>query len=88
MVLRFVYLFKHFEVTCVLQLKEMGGGRSRSSDSLKTAEQTGEQKKGFADWMNLMKPGNEEKDHWVRLETCFLDFFYIFDMYVNLLHSM
>lgn len=48
-----------------VQLKEMGGGRSRSSDSLKTAEQTGEQKKGFADWMNLMKPGNEEKDHWV-----------------------
>lgn len=48
-----------------VQLKEMGGGRSRSSDSLKTAELTGEKKKGFADWMNLMKPGNEEKDHWV-----------------------
>lgn len=40
------------------------GGRSRSSESLKTNEPL-DKKKGFADWMNLMKPGNEEKDHWV-----------------------
>lgn len=25
-----------------------------------------DKKKGFADWMNLVKPGYEEKDHWVR----------------------
>ncbi|TYJ46128.1 hypothetical protein E1A91_A02G099600v1 [Gossypium mustelinum] len=47
-----------------VQVKEMGG-RSRPSDSLKTTEQPSEKKKGFGDWMNLMKPGTEEKDHWV-----------------------
>lgn len=41
------------------------GGRSRPSESLKTTEQPTEKKKGFADWMNIIKPGNEEKDHWV-----------------------
>lgn len=47
-----------------VQLKEMGG-RSRPSEPSKTSEQPAERKKGIADWMNLMKPGNEEKDHWV-----------------------
>lgn len=42
------------------------GGRIKPSDSIKTAEQSAEKKKGFADWMNLIKPANEEKDHWVR----------------------
>lgn len=54
----------------VLQFKEMGGKdsfRSNSSDSGKLAEQTNEKKKGLGDWMNMIKPGNEEKDHWVRL---------------------
>ncbi|KAJ8772771.1 hypothetical protein K2173_027948 [Erythroxylum novogranatense] len=46
-----------------VQLKEMGG-TSRTSDLSKTTEQPTEKKKGF-DWMNLMKPSNEEKDHWV-----------------------
>lgn len=46
-----------------IQLKEMGGS-DKPSDPLR-AEQLSEKKKGFADWMNLMKPGNEEKDHWV-----------------------
>lgn len=41
------------------------GGRNRPSEPLKTNEQPTDRKKGFADWMNLMKPGNEEKDHWV-----------------------
>ena len=41
------------------------GGRIKPSDSIKTAEQSAEKKKGFADWMNLIKPANEEKDHWV-----------------------
>lgn len=32
----------------------------------KVSEQPSEKKKGFVDWVNLMKPSNEEKDHWVR----------------------
>ncbi|KAK9271090.1 hypothetical protein L1049_026679 [Liquidambar formosana] len=47
-----------------VQFKEMGG-RSRPSDFSKTTEQPTEKKKGFGDWMNFVKPGNEEKDHWV-----------------------
>lgn len=47
-----------------VQLKEIGG-RSKPSDSLKPSEQPADKKKGLADWMNLMKPGSEEKDHWV-----------------------
>ncbi|XVE56194.1 hypothetical protein DITRI_Ditri03aG0218100 [Diplodiscus trichospermus] len=46
-----------------VQIKEMGG-RSRPPESLKT-EQPAEKKRGFADWMNLIKPGVEEKDYWV-----------------------
>ncbi|GKU90136.1 hypothetical protein SLEP1_g4176 [Rubroshorea leprosula] len=47
-----------------VQIKEMGG-RTRPSETIKTAELPAEKKKGFTDWMNLIKPGNEEKDHWV-----------------------
>lgn len=46
------------------QLNEMGGD-NKPSNSSKVSDQSLEKKKGFADWMNLMKPGNEEKDHWV-----------------------
>ena len=51
----------------------MGGNnsllRSKGSiDASKPAEQTTEKKKGIVDWMNLIKPGNEEKDHWVILK--------------------
>ncbi|KAK4795025.1 hypothetical protein SAY86_013019 [Trapa natans] len=46
------------------QLKKMGG-RSRPSDAPQINEQPSEKKKGFADWMNLMKPNNEVKDHWL-----------------------
>lgn len=45
------------------QLKEMAES-NKPSDPTKESES--EKKKGFADWMNLVKPGNEEKDHWVR----------------------
>lgn len=48
-----------------LQYKEIGGG-SRPSEYPKTAEQPTEKKKGFVDLMNLIKPVNEEKDHWVK----------------------
>ncbi|CAM8912514.1 unnamed protein product [Rhodiola kirilowii] len=47
-----------------VQIKEMGG-TSRPSDYTKTAEQQLEKKKGITDWMNIIKPANEEKDHWV-----------------------
>ncbi|KAJ9564550.1 hypothetical protein OSB04_000516, partial [Centaurea solstitialis] len=40
-----------------IQLKEM--------DGVTVSEQPAEKKKGFPDWKNLIKPGNEEKDHWV-----------------------
>ncbi|KAK3022970.1 hypothetical protein RJ639_046674 [Escallonia herrerae] len=46
-----------------IQVKEMGG--NKASDRLKVTEQPSEKKKAFGDWVNLMKPGNEEKDHWV-----------------------
>ncbi|ONI32342.1 hypothetical protein PRUPE_1G362200 [Prunus persica] len=47
-----------------VQLKEMGG-RIKPTESLKPSEQSAERKKGLTDWMNIIKPGNEEKDHWV-----------------------
>jgi hypothetical protein len=37
-----------------MQIKEMGGS-NRPSDSLKTNEQPTEKKKGFGDWMNIIK---------------------------------
>ncbi|KAJ8567643.1 hypothetical protein K7X08_019851 [Anisodus acutangulus] len=46
-----------------IQVKEMGES-SMPSDAIKGSESAAEKKKGF-DWMKLMKPLNEEKDHWV-----------------------
>ncbi|XP_052196316.1 protein FREE1-like [Diospyros lotus] len=47
------------------QFKEIGGS-NKPSDILNAYEQQpSERKKGLADWMNIMKPQNEEKDHWV-----------------------
>lgn len=48
------------------------GGRSRPSETPKIVEQPTEKKKGFADWMNKIKPVNEEKDHWVRWQSFIL----------------
>ncbi|XP_051139366.1 protein FREE1 [Andrographis paniculata] len=48
----------------IVQYKEMGG-KSRPSESPKIAEQSTEKKKGFADFINLIKPADEEKDHWI-----------------------
>ncbi|KAL7117547.1 hypothetical protein ACP275_03G078000 [Erythranthe tilingii] len=47
----------------MIQYKEMSGA-SRPSEYPKIAEQPTEKKKGF-DLLNLIKPLNEEKDHWV-----------------------
>ncbi|XP_020254417.1 LOW QUALITY PROTEIN: protein FREE1 [Asparagus officinalis] len=66
-----------------VQLKEMGGNDSlvrSSTDASKPPEQTADKKKGLADWMNFVKPGNEEKDHWVpdeavsKCTSCAADF--------------
>lgn len=43
-----------------MQFKEMDGVTI-------SEQQPAEKKKGFPDWINLMKPTNEEKDHWVSL---------------------
>lgn len=75
--LRFYFRFRMMIVVSdalflliVIQLKEMGGS-SRPTESLKTNEQPTERKKGLTDWMNIIKPGNEEKDHWVMLALFF-----------------
>ncbi|XP_073059742.1 protein FREE1-like [Primulina eburnea] len=63
----------------VVQFKEMNG-RSQPSESPKVAVQSTEKKKGFGDLMNLIKPVNEEKDHWVpdeaapKCKACGTDF--------------
>ncbi|KAG1359440.1 protein FREE1 [Cocos nucifera] len=53
-----------------VQIKEMGGRDSLvkgkgTADGANLSEQPNEKKKGLVDWLNLMKPGNVEKDHWV-----------------------
>lgn len=53
----------------------MGGSR-RPAESLKTNEQPTEKKKGLADWMNVIKPPNEEKDHWVTSDKLFSSFLF------------
>lgn len=51
-------------------------GRTRPTEYPKFAEQPAEKKKGFADFINKIKPVNEEKDHWVNmLRFCFLSNF-------------
>ena len=60
-----------------LQFKEMGGStisRSRAiADAAKPVEQQNERRRIFPDLRNLMKPMNEEKDHWViNLSICVL----------------
>uniref|UniRef100_A0A1J3FFR3 Lateral signaling target protein 2 n=1 Tax=Noccaea caerulescens TaxID=107243 RepID=A0A1J3FFR3_NOCCA len=48
----------------MFQAKEIGGS-SRPPSSARLVEQSAEKKKGLGDWMNIIKPVNEEKDHWV-----------------------
>lgn len=48
----------------MFQAKEIGGS-SRPPVAAKLVEQSAEKKKGLGDWMNKIKPVNEEKDHWV-----------------------
>lgn len=58
------------------------GGRSQAPESLKTTEQPAEKKRGFADWMNLMKPGMEEKDHWVKIRVLRKSYFFRFHLQI------
>ncbi|CAF2084441.1 unnamed protein product [Brassica napus] len=51
-------------IAAMFQAKEIGGS-SRPPDSVKLVEQSAEKKKGLGDWMNIINPVNEEKDHWV-----------------------
>ncbi|CAM8985568.1 unnamed protein product [Rhodiola kirilowii] len=46
------------------QFKEMARVTT-SADTFKTSEQSAENKKGLVDWINLVRPKNEEKDYWV-----------------------
>ncbi|XP_072967332.1 protein FREE1-like [Typha angustifolia] len=52
-----------------VQFKEMGENSLIRGKGLagaaKLSEQPTEKKKGLVDWVNLIKPGDEEKDHWV-----------------------
>lgn len=41
---------------------------------MRTNEQPTEKKRGFGDWMNLIKPADEEKDHWVTLDANYVFF--------------
>ncbi|KAL9160582.1 hypothetical protein ABFS82_08G209700 [Erythranthe guttata] len=60
-----------------IQSKEIGPS---SSDLIKGTDQSLEKKKAFIDWKNLIKPINEEKDHWVpdeavtKCKACISDF--------------
>lgn len=48
-------------------------GRTRPTEYAKIAEQPAEKKKGFVEFINKIKPVNEEKDHWVNvLHFCFV----------------
>ncbi|XP_019177440.1 PREDICTED: protein FREE1-like [Ipomoea nil] len=48
-----------------IQVKEMGETNRPSDLTRSGSEQLADRKKGFTDWMKIMKPQNEEKDHWV-----------------------
>ncbi|KAL8168387.1 hypothetical protein V2J09_009886 [Rumex salicifolius] len=50
-----------------IQFKEMGD--RKESAYPRASEQQMERKKSFVDWMNVIKPPNEEKDYWVPDES-------------------
>lgn len=52
----------------MMKVKEIG--ERRESSSFKASEQLADKKKGFVDWVNLIKPQDEEKDHWVSPFVC------------------
>ncbi|KAK6125913.1 hypothetical protein DH2020_040342 [Rehmannia glutinosa] len=56
--------FDRTDMDVLCQSKEIGSSRN-PSDLVKGTEQSVEKKKVIIDWKNLIKPVNEEKDHWV-----------------------
>ena len=53
------------------------GGSIRPAEPPKALEQSSDKKKGLTDWINKLKPVNEEKDHWVNFFSLFLILFFI-----------
>lgn len=60
------------------------GESSKPSDLIKGPEQSLERKKGFIDWVNLIKTDKLEKDHWVRLDFVLIKLLYCCRFYVKL----
>ncbi|GJT66733.1 FREE1-like protein [Tanacetum coccineum] len=54
-----------YTTTNILDMVAAASIQFKEMDGMTVSEQVAEKKKGFPDWINLMKPGNEEKDHWV-----------------------
>ncbi|XP_024973752.1 protein FREE1-like [Cynara cardunculus var. scolymus] len=54
-----------YTTTNILDMVAAASFQLKEMDGVTISEQPAEKKKGFPDWKNLMKPGNEEKDHWV-----------------------
>ncbi|KAK6150270.1 hypothetical protein DH2020_015202 [Rehmannia glutinosa] len=52
------------DMVTAASIQEIGSSRN-PSDLVKGTEQSVEKKKVIIDWKNLIKPVNEEKDHWV-----------------------
>ncbi|XP_076910097.1 protein FREE1-like [Bidens hawaiensis] len=57
-----------YTTTKILDMVAAASFQFKEMDGVTISEQKqppAEKKKGFPDWINLMKPTNEEKDHWV-----------------------
>ncbi|KAI3813634.1 hypothetical protein L1987_18363 [Smallanthus sonchifolius] len=55
-----------YTTTKILDMVAAASFQFKEMDGVTISEQQpAEKKKGFPDWINLMKPTNEEKDHWV-----------------------
>ncbi|KAI3699346.1 hypothetical protein L2E82_43598 [Cichorium intybus] len=54
-----------YTTTNILDMVAAASIQFKEMDGVTISEQTAEKKKVFPDWKNLIKPGNEEKDHWV-----------------------
>ncbi|PWA86553.1 zinc finger, FYVE/PHD-type, Zinc finger, RING/FYVE/PHD-type [Artemisia annua] len=54
-----------YTTTNILDMVAAASIQFKEMDGMTVSEQVAEKKKGFPDWINLRKPVNEEKDHWV-----------------------
>lgn len=66
-VILILYLFVLI-TSMMMKVKEIG--ERRESIPFKASEQLADKKKGFVDWVSLIKPQDEEKDHWVSPFAC------------------